>query len=68
MPLQVAALDRGDPAVPVDQAAAQSLFARIDGDRTEPREIWIPTTLVRRGSGEIRPDQSLLTGRAAGPL
>lgn len=35
------------------QAAAELLFARIDGDRTPPRHVVVPTRLVPRGSGEI---------------
>ena len=50
-----------DPAVTVvaqdparmGRMAATSLFERIDGDKGPPREIRIPTTLIRRGSGEI---------------
>ena len=35
------------------QAAAELLFARIDGDRAPPRQVVVPTRLVPRGSGEI---------------
>jgi LacI family transcriptional regulator len=35
------------------QAAAELLFARVDGDRTPPRHVEVPTRLVPRGSGEI---------------
>jgi len=35
------------------QAAAELLFARVDGDRTPPRHVVVPTRLVPRGSGEI---------------
>ncbi len=35
--------------------AAELLFARIDGDRSAFRQIVVPTTLITRGSGEIRP-------------
>jgi LacI family transcriptional regulator len=44
-----------------DQARARrvqiliGLFARLDGDDTPPRTHVIPTGLVMRGSGEIRP-------------
>ncbi|AGZ38931.1 LacI family DNA-binding transcriptional regulator [Actinoplanes friuliensis] len=41
-----------DPAA-MGRAAAQALFARIDGDTKEPREISVATTLIPRGSGEI---------------
>jgi LacI family transcriptional regulator len=35
------------------RAAAQALFERIDGLTGPPREILIPTRLIRRGSGEV---------------
>jgi LacI family transcriptional regulator len=52
-----------DPAVTVvaqdpttmGRMAARALLERIDGADGPPREFWIPTTLIRRGSGEIRP-------------
>lgn len=34
--------------------AAGRLFARIEGSTAPARTSWVPTTLVRRGSGEIR--------------
>jgi LacI family transcriptional regulator len=37
------------------RTAARALFERIDGDLRPPREFWIPTTLIRRGSGELPP-------------
>jgi LacI family transcriptional regulator len=43
-----------DPAT-MGRTAAHALFRRIDGDTSPPQEFWIPTRLVRRGSGEIRP-------------
>jgi LacI family transcriptional regulator len=43
-----------DPAA-MGRTAARALFERIDGDRQAPREFWIPTTLIRRGSGELPP-------------
>ena len=39
----------------VGRVAAERLFARIDGDQSEPRTVFVPTELVVRGSGEIRP-------------
>jgi LacI family transcriptional regulator len=42
-----------DP-VAMGRTAARALFERIDGVDTPPREFWIPTTLITRGSGEIR--------------
>jgi LacI family transcriptional regulator len=35
------------------QAAAELLFARVDGDRTPPRTVVVPTHLIARGSGEV---------------
>lgn len=35
--------------------AARILFARLDGDTSAPRRVELATTLVPRGSGEIRP-------------
>jgi LacI family transcriptional regulator len=43
-----------DPAA-MGRLAAQLLFARIAGDRRPPQARLVPTTLVRRGSGEIPP-------------
>ncbi|MEU4625841.1 LacI family DNA-binding transcriptional regulator [Actinoplanes sp. NPDC023801] len=43
-----------DPVM-MGRTAAQALFHRIDGDTAPPAEHWIPTTLIRRGSGELRP-------------
>lgn len=52
-----------DPAVSVvaqdpaemGRIAAETLFARIDGDETPSRQVVTPTALILRGSGEIRP-------------
>jgi LacI family transcriptional regulator len=35
------------------RAAAEQLFARIDGDDAQSREIVVPTRLIERGSGEL---------------
>jgi len=43
-----------DPAM-MGRTAAQALFRRIDGDTGPPEEFWIPTTFIRRGSGELPP-------------
>jgi LacI family transcriptional regulator len=48
-PISVVAQD----PVGLGRAAAELLFARLDGDRSPPRRIVVPTRLVRRGSGEI---------------
>ena len=41
--------------VELGRQAAARLFARIDGDTGPTRSVTIPTELVERGSGEIRP-------------
>lgn len=43
-----------DP-VAIGRTAATVLFSRLAGDRSPPRVHVVPTTLVRRGSGEIAP-------------
>jgi LacI family transcriptional regulator len=35
--------------------AARLLFDRLDGDRREPQSLTLPTRLIERGSGELRP-------------
>ncbi len=35
--------------------AAERVFARIEGDHEAERQYIVPTTLISRGSGEIRP-------------
>jgi len=35
--------------------AAKLLFGRLDGDRSDPKTHVVPTRLIARGSGEIRP-------------
>lgn len=49
-------------ATTVGRTAADLLLGRLDGDVSPARTIVLPTTLVPRGSGEIR----AVTGRAAG--
>jgi LacI family transcriptional regulator len=56
-----------DPAM-MGRTAAGALFARIDGDTGAPRQIWIPTSLIRRGSGELPPSPDLLGARVPGQL
>jgi LacI family transcriptional regulator len=41
-----------DPAE-LGRAAAELLFARLDGDRSPARTVVVPTRLIRRGSGEL---------------
>jgi LacI family transcriptional regulator len=36
------------------RAAAELLFARVDGDAGPPRRVVLPTRLIARGSGELR--------------
>ena len=43
-----------DPAA-IGTLAAQRLFARLDGDSSAEQTIVVPTELIVRGSGEIRP-------------
>jgi LacI family transcriptional regulator len=43
-----------DPAT-IGRIAAGLLFARIDGEQRPPEVRMVPTTLIRRGSGEIPP-------------
>lgn len=43
-----------DPAA-IGRTAARLLFARIGGDRRAVQSRLVPTVLIRRGSGEIRP-------------
>lgn len=43
-----------DPTA-IGRLAAGLLFARLDGDRSEPTIQVVPTSLIARGSGEIPP-------------
>jgi LacI family transcriptional regulator len=43
-----------DP-VAIGRAAAELLFARLDGERGPSRHVEVPTRLIPRGSGEIPP-------------
>jgi LacI family transcriptional regulator, galactose operon repressor len=49
--LTVIAQDAGG----IGRAAAEALFARLDGDDAPSRTVAVPTTLIARGSGEIAP-------------
>ena len=42
-------------AAAIGSAAARILLRRLDGDTAEPVTLRIPSTLIRRGSGEIGP-------------
>jgi LacI family transcriptional regulator len=39
----------------IGRIAAELLFARLDGDAGPSRRIEVPTMLIERGSGELRP-------------
>jgi LacI family transcriptional regulator len=39
----------------IGQLAAERAFARLDGDRGDPQVLVVPSRLIPRGSGEIRP-------------
>jgi LacI family transcriptional regulator len=43
-----------DPAA-IGRTAAELLFRRLDGDRSPSQRRVVPTQLITRGSGEIRP-------------
>ena len=43
-----------DPAA-IGRAAAEMLFRRLDGDRSPSEHRVVPTRMITRGSGEIRP-------------
>src|SRR3954454_18669623 len=49
--LTVVAQDAGG----LGRAAAETLFARLDGDAEATRRLVLPTTLIARGSGQIAP-------------
>ena len=42
----------------IGSLAAERVFARLDGDRSESEVLVVPSALVIRGSGEIRPRAS----------
>jgi LacI family transcriptional regulator len=42
----------------IGRSAAETAFARLAGDDSPPRRLVIPTTLIARGSGEIRPNEA----------
>jgi LacI family transcriptional regulator len=43
-----------DPGT-IGRTAVALLFDRIDGDRSAPRTVEVPTRLLVRGSGELPP-------------
>ena len=45
---------RQDPSA-IGRNAGELLFQRLDGDCSPPKLISVPTVLVQRGSGELRP-------------
>jgi LacI family transcriptional regulator len=42
-------------ALELGRLTAELLFARLDGDDGPSRRLEVPTTLIERGSGELRP-------------
>lgn len=50
-PVSVVSLDPGE----LGKAAAELLFARLEGDTSPPRRIVLPVRLTPRGSGEVSP-------------
>lgn len=50
-PVTVIAYDLGR----IGAVAAERLMSRVEGDTPPPQKIIIPTQLIARGSGEIRP-------------
>jgi LacI family transcriptional regulator len=55
VPVTVVAYDPGE----LGRAGAELLFARMGGDVRPPQRIVIPTRLVVRGSGELRPEAAI---------
>jgi LacI family transcriptional regulator, galactose operon repressor len=45
---------RQDPAL-MGRRGFELLMERIEGKKTKPRKVVLPTTFIERGSGEIRP-------------
>ncbi|HEX5620165.1 MAG TPA: substrate-binding domain-containing protein, partial [Solirubrobacteraceae bacterium] len=39
----------------IGRRTAELLFARLDGDGGPSRRVEVPTHLIERGSGELRP-------------
>ena len=52
VPVSVVGYDPGE----LGRAGAELLFARMGGDTRPPQRIVIPTRLIVRGSGELRPE------------
>jgi LacI family transcriptional regulator len=55
VPVTVVGYDPGE----LGRAGAELLFSRMGGDVRPPQRIVIPTRLIVRGSGELRPEQVL---------
>jgi LacI family transcriptional regulator len=51
LPVTVVSYDREE----LGRRAGRLLFDRLDGDRREPQAVTLPTLLIERGSGELRP-------------
>ncbi len=50
-------------ATQLGRLAARSLFARLDGDNSPARTHVVPTGMIVRGSGEIRPAPAVAASR-----
>jgi hypothetical protein len=48
-------MGRAFPSPTMRRATADRRFAQFDGDPGAARRVVVPTTLVERGSGELRP-------------
>lgn len=55
VPVTVVGYDPGE----LGRAGAELLFSRMGGDLRPPQRIVIPTRLIVRGSGELRPEPAL---------
>ncbi len=53
---------RQDPGL-MGRRAFELLIERIEGKKTQPRRVVLPTTFIERGSGEIRPPVDVGTRR-----
>ena len=62
LPVTVVSYDKEE----LGRQAARLLFDRLDGDLGRARAITLPTRLIERGSGELRPPPVRM-GQAGGP-
>jgi LacI family transcriptional regulator len=61
VPVTVVGYDPGE----LGRAGAELLFSRMGGDLRPPQRIVIPTRLIVRGSGELRPEPAVGAARTA---